>query len=247
MPTPLVSLGLLFVLYAIFPIIGCIVDGYWSGLWTTLCSIVTKNYKMCLAIILLVILLIFFVDLPLAKLCQKYYHQSVYTVFDFFCSLAEGYFVLGVLVSLSLIYTFFNKYNHVIVLKMSYMAAIYAGLLNSILKFLFNRQRPNIGLNQFNFFHFFLTKEHDLKDILYAYNSMPSGHTIIVFAAILPLWKFVDKPIYKVLLGTFGVIIAVARVYTMNHWCSDVFVSSILGSIIGLSVYEKNSHRLSQR
>ena len=39
-------------------------------------------------------------------------------------------------------------------------------------------------------------------------------------------------------------LVGIARIYTVNHWLSDVTVASLFGFLIGLSVYQKNEWRL---
>lgn len=124
------------------------------------------------------------------------------------------------------------------------MASIYAGLANGILKFLFNRQRPSMGLEPLNFFHFFITPNRNYSDLFYAYNSMPSGHTVTVFAALTPLILFAKTKTTKCLLALLGVAEAFARIYTINHWLSDIYVSMLLGLTIGSVCYKLNQLRL---
>ena len=158
--------------------------------------------------------------------------------------MGEGWFVIGILFTLSLIYEFFGKMGHTVILKISYVAATYAGIFNLVLKFVFNRQRPSIGIEPYNFFYFFTSGDRKLIDLTYAYNSMPSGHTIITFAAITPLMIYIKSPLCRLLFLFYGFIIGAARVYTMNHWTSDVFVSGFLGIAIGLAIYRTNLYRI---
>ena len=73
---------------------------------------------------------------------------------------------------------------------------------------------------------------------------MPSGHVITTIAAITPLIMHIKQPKYRLILATWGILVAISRIYTMNHWLSDVLVSTIFGIIIGISCYQINSHRL---
>jgi membrane-associated phospholipid phosphatase len=244
MPQQMIVFGALFILYAVFPLVKTICDGYLKGIFSGVIDQLKRRYYILIAFLSFVVLAIYFVDLPVANLCKLWYNVSVYTVFDFVNSMGEGWFIIGVLFTFSIIYEFLGKSNHAVILKISYVAAAYAGIFNAILKFLFNRQRPSIGLEPFNFFYFFISGDRKLVDLTYAYNSMPSGHTITAFAAIIPLIIYVKSPVYKALFLGFGIAIAAARLYTMNHWFSDVCVSMVLGFIIGLAVYRANLYKI---
>jgi membrane-associated phospholipid phosphatase len=145
---------------------------------------------------------------------------------------------------LSSIYELFSNYTNANILKISYVASIYAGIFNAILKFIFNRQRPSIGIEPTNFFCFIMSNNKTFFDLSYACNSMPSGHTVIVFAAITPLFLYIKSSLYRFLILCFGIIIAIARVYTLNHWLSDVIVSVFLGTLVGLTIYEQNKYKV---
>jgi membrane-associated phospholipid phosphatase len=95
----------------------------------------------------------------------------------------------------------------------------------------------------YNFFNYVLNKHATLNDLFYASNSMPSGHTISIVAAIVPFWLITSKKYIKIILFLCAIVVMVARVYTINHWVSDVYVATILGMLIGQAVYANNSKR----
>lgn len=243
MPKPLAVLGVIFSIYAILEIVLCIKRGYWHGIIRSLTDTFKLHKKAILLLSILIILCIFILDLPITELCKRLYDVDVYTLVDFICSMGESWFVVGVLLVLSLIFKTLNKHNNFIVCQIAYMSAIYAGLFNLFFKFIFNRQRPSIGLNNLGFFSFFISGGK-LEDLTYAYNSMPSGHTITVFAAILPLILYAKNLFYKSILVFFGLLVAVSRVYTLNHWFSDVCAGALLGTLIGIAMYIINKNRL---
>jgi membrane-associated phospholipid phosphatase len=244
MPKPVTVFGVLFIIYAVFVLARTIREGYFSGIFVAIIDQVRRQYKFLLLFILFILLVIHFIDLPVAKLCTAWYNVNVYTILDFINSMGEGWFVIGVLFTFSIIYEFLGKSNDAVILKISYVAAIYAGIFNAVLKFIFNRQRPSIGLEPANFFYFFISGDKKLIDLTYAYNSMPSGHTITIFAAIVPLILYTKSPVYKFSLVCFAVAVGVSRIYTMNHWFSDICVSVILGLVIGRTIYTTNRHRI---
>jgi len=244
MPAPFTVFGILFAIYAAFVLIRIIREGYFNGIFIGIIDQLHRRYKILLIVVFVVLLIIYFVDLPIAKLCQSWYNIDVYTILDFVNSMGEGWFIIGVLFTLSITNEFLGKYNNAVILKISYVAAAYAGIFNALLKFIFNRQRPSIGLEPYNFFYFFISGDRKLIDLTYAYNSMPSGHTITVFAAIVPLILYIKSPLYRLFLLSFAASVAIARIYTMNHWFSDICVSAVLGMVIGLAIYRTNVYRI---
>ena len=244
MPKPLLVIGVFFSIYAILEMIFCIKHGYWRGILRTLADTIRLHLKLVILSLILIVLCVFTVDLPITSLSKRLYKVDVYTIVDFVCSMGESWFVIGVLLTLSLAFRTFNLSNAAVLFKIAYMSAAYAGLFNLVAKFILNRQRPSIGDDHLGFFSFFLSDNKKLEDLTYAYNSMPSGHTITVFAAILPLILYIKNPVYKGILILFGVLAAMSRVYTINHWFSDVYAGALLGTLIGISVYTINKHRL---
>ncbi len=247
MPAPLMVLGVMYFLYAVLHFIECIKIGYWNGVISSLILIIKKHYIRFLLMLGVLILVIMYVDLPVAILIKKLYNLEFYTIVDFFCSMGEGWFVGGVIFTLFLISNFLGNYNNATVYKISFMITIYAGILNALAKFFISRERPNINMNPHHFFQFFINESHNINNIFYSYNSMPSGHTITVFAAITPLFLYTNKIFYKIILILSGLIIGFARVYTLNHWLSDVILSAFLGITIGYIGYTLNLFRLSNK
>lgn len=246
MPQPLLVIGLFYALVAAFYLFSFIKDGYWRGMWSNVWSTLLYYPKRNAAALVIVLLLVLFVDLPVAKLAKYYFNEDFYRCIDFVNAMGEGWFIGGVVFSLFMIYQFLGKYQLVAVAKMSFMASIFAGLFNAILKVLINRERPGIGMNPDHFFHFFATGCKHIGDLIYASNSMPSGHTITIFAAITPFFLFARTVKIRLLLVFFAAMICFARIYTLNHWVSDVFVSSVLGCIIGRAAYSCNKYRIEE-
>ena len=246
MPPMLTVLGAFFLVYGITHIILLIRNRYWHGLFNEIIFQIKQRIFYLLINTLIVLSIITFLDKPIAQLCTKYYNVYVYTAWDFICSCGEGWFVAGVLLLAWFICDIFALKKISTLIKISLMSSIFAGILNGFFKFIFNRQRPSIGLDQWHFFRFFETGMHDPSALLYAFNSMPSGHVISTTAALVPLFLGIKQTKYKTMLVIWGILVAISRVYTMNHWLSDVIVSGIFGIIIGISCYKINSFRLKQ-
>jgi membrane-associated phospholipid phosphatase len=138
-----------------------------------------------------------------------------------------------------LIANLFNSKYLAKVFEVAAVIAIYSGLFNMVFKFVFNRERPSIGSgNPFHFFQFILSKDHQLIDLTYACNSMPSGHTITIASSLTVLFLSFKNKLIKSICIFFMLIIPLSRVYTINHWFSDIFTSFVIGSIFGYIIYD---------
>lgn len=245
MPPFLTVMGALYILVAAPILIALLRQGYWSGVFREIIAICKRRWQYIAATIIIVLGLITWVDLPftlLVKYLEPLTHS--YTFWDFICSCAEGGTVAGALFTLMMISSYYGWQKLTEVSKISLMSSIYGGLANGIFKFVFNRQRPSIGLDQWNFFEFFKSGAQHFDDLMYAYNSMPSGHTISTAAAILPFFMAYRNKWLRGILLWWWLMVAFSRVYTINHWLSDVTISSMLGIIFGLAVYRVNSFRI---
>lgn len=242
MPNAMLFLGSLYSVYALLRILSYL--GYYRGVFKQIQAILYANVTKVLIALVVLALLITLVDLPIAKLCGKYNNKDFYQFIDFIGSIALGWFTAGVLFTLVLIFEFFKKDNSAIIIKMALMASIYAGLFNGVIKFLFNRERPAIGLHPYNFFHFFLTRPLDFNNLIYAYNSMPSGHTITITAAMTPIFLYCKNIWIRSLVVFLVLEVIFSRIYTLNHWSSDTFVAVCLGVVIGYAIYQVNLFRV---
>lgn len=245
MPPFLTVMGVFYIIVAAPILIALLRQGYWSGVFSQIMTIVKRRWYYIGAVIVIVLGLIAWVDLPFT-LFVKYLEPIThsYTFWDFICSCAEGGTVAGAIFTLMMVCNYYGWQKLAEVSKISLMSSIYGGLANGIFKFIFNRQRPAIGLDQWNFFEFFKSGAHHIGDLMYAYNSMPSGHTISTVAAILPFFMAYRNKWLRVILLWWWLMVAFSRVYTINHWLSDVVISSMLGIIIGLAVYRVNCFRI---
>ena len=244
MPPPMTVISLFYIIVAIFYIQSFIRGGYLSGVLVSIKTTIMTNLKYLPASIVILILIILFIDLPFTKLSQQYYIYSVYKILDFISSLSEGYVIGCVLFTLFLFYKLLKKPQLAVVTTMSIISLLYSGIFNAVLKLIFNRERPGIGLHPLHFFHLFTTGSFDYSKLLYEYNSMPSGHTMAIFTVITPFFLATKNIITRIILLFFGFTIMVSRIYTIKHWASDVFVAMTLGIIIGKAVFLSNEYRL---
>jgi membrane-associated phospholipid phosphatase len=247
MPPFLTVMGALFVLVALPILVSLLRERLYHGvLAATLSTLCQVPGYLFLALAALIIT-IFWLDLPVTlglKALDQLTHS--YTFWDFICSCAEGGFVGGVLVALILLANWLNYPRLVQVSKLSLMASIYGGLANGVLKFILNRQRPAIGLDPWHFFAFFRSGAQHLNDLLYAYNSMPSGHTITTVAALMPFYLAYPKKSVRLACIVWAVMVAFSRIYTINHWLSDVMVATILGIVLGRAIFKVNQGTINE-
>lgn len=96
-------------------------------------------------------------------------------------------------------------------------AALATGLVVPALKVAFGRFRPNSGRGS-----------HDFDPVDGPGRSFPSGHTALAFSLAGTINSF-----YPGWAGTLAIGLATttaySRVYTRNHWASDVLVGGIIG------------------
>ena len=109
---------------------------------------------------------------------------------------------------------------------MSILAAISAGVVNSLVKSLIRRPRPGEDLV-------------DVFEVLMSF-SFPSGHVMfytILFGFVCYLaYTLLKRTLQKsLILGVFGIfilLVGVSRIYLGQHWASDVLGAYLLGGLI---------------
>jgi membrane-associated phospholipid phosphatase len=93
-----------------------------------------------------------------------------------------------------------------------------------VLKFITNRQRPNMSNNQ----------------------SFPSGHAASAFAlASVVASEYHDKPLVVVGAYGFATGVGLARIGGLNHFPSDVLAGAVIGELIGRYVVHHHDARYS--
>ncbi|WP_337871985.1 phosphatase PAP2 family protein [Ignavibacterium sp.] len=104
---------------------------------------------------------------------------------------------------------------------------LYAGLTTTVLKFATGRSRPymNEGELQFNFFQ--TTND---------YLSFPSGHSTVAFTLSSILSDRINNTYASIGLYSLAVLTLWQRMYSDNHWLSDVILGASIGYFIGKAV-----------
>ena len=122
-----------------------------------------------------------------------------------------------------------------------------AGAIQSALKFLSKRQRPNYINPTTNIadatFHGPFYKFPAQKSGLSTNSSFPSGHTTAAFAAAtVYAMEYRHRPWIPVLSYTFATAVGLSRLTENKHWPTDVFVGAAIGILSGRQVVN-NYHR----
>lgn len=104
---------------------------------------------------------------------------------------------------------------------------LYAGLTTTIIKFTTGRSRPYMNEGDFNFIFFQTTND---------YTSFPSGHSTVAFTLSSILSERINNTYASIGLYTLAVLTLWQRMYSDNHWLSDVILGASIGYFIGKAV-----------
>ncbi|PRX31047.1 PAP2 superfamily protein [Orenia metallireducens] len=220
----------------IFIIYYLIKEDYWKGSFSKLQIIIKKNSNLFLIALILTIFSISFLDLPISKYFSQQNSISFLKPFiKIINNFGDGSFIFPLFTTLLIVSLLIQQDKYKKILLISLSSSIYAGLFNLFLKIFFNRARPYIDLNPYKLFVY-----KNINIFRADYWSMPSGHTIVAFAAIIPLVIHFENKLLKSLLITISILEAFARVYLFKHWLSDVIMAAFLGTIIGIIAYQNN-------
>jgi membrane-associated phospholipid phosphatase len=235
-------------------------ENYFVNSLQELKNVVLKYRKIMFFMLALFFIILGFADLPISGFINS--HIDVYwlSIFSKISLSADSLYLVPMvvmLIALSQDYLLkflqyryskvikFNIEKLIIVSKISLTSLLLSGATNGVLKIFFSRQRPSIGLDNWYIFSIFYNQNCHLKDLSYACNSLPSGHSIVAISFIMPIiWSYKNNSCLKYLLLSWYILIVFCRIYTLNHWPSDVFFASCLGYIIANVCYSGNKHKL---
>ncbi len=112
-------------------------------------------------------------------------------------------------------------------------ALIYAGIITTVLKVIIGRRRPYAGDDHLVFKPFQFTNND--------YQSLPSGHTTVVFAVSTVMADYIDNIFWKIFWYGSAGLVGAARIYHDKHWVSDVFLGGAIGYFVGRFVVNLNN------
>ncbi|MEM1321058.1 MAG: phosphatase PAP2 family protein [Bacteroidota bacterium] len=94
-------------------------------------------------------------------------------------------------------------------------------------------------------YFYWITKEFDQLnpvegvDLLVGYTSFPSGHSMSAFAFYgLLAFLLPKKRLMGLLCFTIALLIAVSRMYLIQHFLKDIYIGSLIGVCIALLLYQ---------
>jgi membrane-associated phospholipid phosphatase len=106
-------------------------------------------------------------------------------------------------------------------------AIIVSTVVTRVIKPVVGRARPYVNAGN-GAFHMFSLQDD--------YNSFPSGHTVAAFSLSSVLAARIDRPLATIGLYGLACLTALSRVYTDEHWFSDVVFGGIFASAVGRSL-----------
>ncbi|MCG3166799.1 MAG: hypothetical protein POELPBGB_02581 [Bacteroidia bacterium] len=112
-------------------------------------------------------------------------------------------------------------------------AFLLTGAFTQVMKYAFQRQRPDATDNPYIFEGFWGSYKHE---------AFFSGHTSTFFAvATIIACEYKDKRLIPPLVYTIAGIASLSRIHDNRHWASDVFIGAVVGYGIGKLIYSHNN------
>jgi membrane-associated phospholipid phosphatase len=108
---------------------------------------------------------------------------------------------------------------------------LWTGVVTTMIKATFGRSRPYMNEGNVRF-HGIQFNDH--------YWSFPSGHSAVAFTLSSVLSERIHNTAASIGLYSLAGMTALARVYHNDHWFSDVFLSAVIGTSIGMAVASDN-------
>lgn len=219
-------------------------EGYWRGLVKGLIIEIKNNYFPGIVVLIMAVFSVLFIDLPLSNYFSRPNSLSfLQPLISKINGLGDGNILFSLLVFLTIISYFLKKERYLRIFSIALSSSVFAGLINLFIKMLVTRERPYMSLSPYKFLAYAdALKKHNLFQVEYL--SMPSGHTIIIFAAMIPLVLYYKNRVLKFIFAMLPILVGFARIYLFKHWLSDVIIAAFLGTMIGIVTYRVNINRL---
>lgn len=138
----------------------------------------------------------------------------------------------GIVISAICILLVFVKYRYAVITS---IVSFVSAFLVNILKNIFNEPRPveYFAEGQVRFVE---------RVELYHWLSFPSGHTAAAFALMSVMSFFAIKKSYTVLFFFLALLVAISRVYLLQHFFIDVYFGALAGCVNALVIYYLMMH-----
>ena len=233
------DIAILFKLILLIIFIKEIKNGFFKGFWKTIKEVI-KDFRWIIAFYLtFVFLIMLYVDAEVVSFWQtkafqmkRFYYPGVLGN-----HLGNGEYIYSILTVVILVAKIFGKEEIRRKFSLALTTSIVSGMLNSFIKIIVRRERPDIyGPSVFKYRGYLFSLEDNIKYIRGDY-SMPSGHTTVSAAAFITLGILTKNKFLKGLYFTLPLITAFGRTYFSKHWVSDVSVSILVGIIFSHVIY----------
>jgi membrane-associated phospholipid phosphatase len=168
------------------------------------------------AIVLASITLIIFGRIEFSYRFNQFHHPLFDVFAKYITHLGDGFFVIG----LCIIWIYQEKKTGWYIF-MSYASS---ALITQLLKrtFFADMKRPISYINK--------DLIHLVEGVtIHSENTFPSGHATTIFALTTALALVLDKK-WQLLLLCIAVVVALTRVYLIQHFISDIMVGAVIGT-----------------
>jgi membrane-associated phospholipid phosphatase len=191
---------------------------------------------------------ILFADKPVQRLAMQIRKNKSVVSASTYVTNFGGLYEAYTLAALGAYGVIFKKDKEQTTVLLATQAYITAATIETVLKYLTSRQRPSYynsvtGLNNHTFhgpFYHFLKRDNS------SYESFPSGHTTVVFAAATVFaMEYKETPIVPIIAYSAATAVGLSRIVQNQHWISDVMLGAALGFLSGRQVVN-NYHRFSK-
>lgn len=161
-------------------------------------------------------------------------HDRFERVFEAYSNGLTGIMISGAFYSSGLLFD--NEWLRGTGLIMA-SALTVSAITQTMFKYSTGRARPYTGLGNHTFRPFSFDKH---------FVSFPSGHTIVAFTVSSVLAHRIDNVYGSIALYTAAAMGGLSRVYSGNHWFSDVVFGSALAWCVSSSVVQWYEHKKKQ-
>ncbi len=233
------DIAILFKLILLIIFIKEIKNGFFKGFWKAIKEVI-KDFRWIIAFYLtFVFLIMLYVDVKVVSFWQtkafqmkRFYYPGILGNL-----LGNGEYIYSFLTVVILVAKIFGKEEIRKKFSLAMTTSIISGILNSFIKIVVRRNRPEIyAPDSFDFSPYSLSILDNIEATRDGY-AMPSGHATVSAAAFITLGILTKNKYLKGLYFTLPLITAFGRTYFSKHWASDVSVSILIGIIFSQVVY----------
>lgn len=187
----------------------------------------TFMYYFLVWVVLGGILLLTYGPLPLFKWVHTHHFHLGDLFFRFYTITGTAAIIMPVLLGL-----FWYRYRNRYFLLLVICTQVGSLLINQAMKFAFAHARPVALYGEESWFHYIN------GEVLHRAHSFPSGHTAGAFAFtfLLSLLSRSQATLKAVLLFFAALLVAYSRMYLGQHFFTDIYIGSIEGVAVCVSV-----------